>query len=93
MVDFRKGLTDLDRLAEIDGEDEIEINFRAYVNLAAAFIPDFMRRSRAAIANVSFWPRLYPAHFRSHLLRHEGSDTLLFSKLAPPTQRNAYPGI
>jgi uncharacterized oxidoreductase len=48
MIDFKKGTSEL-----FNGEDEIEINLKAYVHLAAYFIPMFMKRKEAAIINVS----------------------------------------
>jgi len=48
MIDFKKGTHDL-----IDGEDEIEINLKAYIYLSAYFIPLLLRRKEAAIINVS----------------------------------------
>jgi uncharacterized oxidoreductase len=53
VIDFRKGLEDLNCHQRADGEDEIEINLRAYIHLAAAFVPDLMKRKEAAIVNVS----------------------------------------
>ena len=53
MVDLRKGTTDLLGYLQKDGSDEIDINFKAYVYLAAHFIPDLMNRKEAAIMNVS----------------------------------------
>jgi len=52
-IDLRKGPEDLLRYLQADGGDEIDINFKAYVYLAAHFIPDFMKRKEAAIMNVS----------------------------------------
>lgn len=53
MIDLRKGPEDLLRYAEEDGGDEIDINLKAYVYLAAHFIPDLLKRREAAIVNVS----------------------------------------
>jgi len=39
MIDFKKGTEEL-----FDGEDEIEINLKAYVHLSAYFIPLFLER-------------------------------------------------
>jgi uncharacterized oxidoreductase len=99
MIDLRKGMVDIDRLREIDGEDEIEINFRAYVHLAAAFVPDLMKRDEAAIVNVSsglgFIPLaitpIYCAtkaaiHSFSLSLRHQLRDTSIkVFEIIPPT--------
>lgn len=48
MIDFKKGTTELFAV-----DDEIDINFKAYVHMAAYFIPPFMEKERAAIINVS----------------------------------------
>jgi uncharacterized oxidoreductase len=48
MIDFKKGTDDL-----VNGEDEIEINLKAYVYLSAYFIPLLLKRKEAAIINVS----------------------------------------
>lgn len=48
MIDLKKGTEEL-----FAGEDEIEINFKAYVNMAAYFIPTFMKKNEAAIVNIS----------------------------------------
>jgi uncharacterized oxidoreductase len=53
MINLRKGPEDLLRYLQVDGGDEIDINFKAYVYLAAHFIPDFMKKEEAAIVNVS----------------------------------------
>jgi uncharacterized oxidoreductase len=48
MIDFKKGTSEL-----FNGEDEIEINFKAYVHLAAYFIPLLSKQKEASIINVS----------------------------------------
>jgi uncharacterized oxidoreductase len=48
MIDFKKGAADL-----LNGEDEIEVNLKTYVHLAAYFIPLLMKQKEAAIINVS----------------------------------------
>jgi uncharacterized oxidoreductase len=53
MVDFKKGTEDLQRHLTEDGQDEIDVNLKAYVYLAALFIPDLMKRKEAAVVNVS----------------------------------------
>jgi uncharacterized oxidoreductase len=53
MMDLRKGPTDLLAYLEAEGADEIDINFKALVYLSAHFIPEFQKRERAAIVNVS----------------------------------------
>jgi uncharacterized oxidoreductase len=53
MIDFKKGNADLLKYRLQDGEDEIDINFRACVYLTALFVPDFSKRKEAAVVNVS----------------------------------------
>jgi uncharacterized oxidoreductase len=48
VIDLKKGTVDL-----FAGDDEIEVNFKAYVHLAALFTPLFMGREESAIINVS----------------------------------------
>lgn len=48
MIDLKKGTEDLQ-----SGEDEIEINFKAYVNLSAHFIPLLAKQKESAIINIS----------------------------------------
>ena len=48
VIDLKKGTVDL-----LSGDDEIEVNFKAYVHLAALFTPLFMGREESAIVNVS----------------------------------------
>jgi len=47
-IDLRKGAKDL-----LAGDDEIEINFQAHVQLTALFIPYLMKKPGAAILNVT----------------------------------------
>jgi uncharacterized oxidoreductase len=47
-IDFTKGLEDL-----LSGDDEIQINFSAQVQLSALFIPHLMKQEQAAIINIS----------------------------------------
>jgi uncharacterized oxidoreductase len=47
-VDFTKGAEDL-----LNGDDEIQINFNAPVQLSALFIPHLMKFKEAAIVNIS----------------------------------------
>jgi uncharacterized oxidoreductase len=99
MIDFRKGTCDLFAHRTADGQDEITINFKAYVYLAAHFVPDFLQRAEAAIVNVSsglgFIPMtivpVYSAtkaaiHSFSISLRHQlrGTPVKVF-ELIPPT--------
>jgi uncharacterized oxidoreductase len=53
MIDFRKGTEDLLKHRAADGEDEIEVNFRALVYLTAHFTPHLLKQKEAAIVNVS----------------------------------------
>ena len=53
MIDFKNGEKDLLKYRDIDGEDEIDINFKACVYLSALFVPDLARMKDAAIMNVS----------------------------------------
>jgi uncharacterized oxidoreductase len=52
MIDFKKGTEDLIRYRTMDGQDEIEVNFRYLVNLTALFTPYLMKQKEAAIVNV-----------------------------------------
>ncbi len=47
-IDFRKGVADLQ-----DNEDEIDINLKSQIYLAAMFIPFLMRKRASAIINIS----------------------------------------
>jgi uncharacterized oxidoreductase len=47
-IDFTKGNNEL-----LNGEDEIQVNFSAPVQLSALFIPHLMKQDEAAIVNVS----------------------------------------
>jgi len=53
MIDFKKGTDDLNRYRAIDGEDEIDVNFRSLVYTTALFTPHLMKQKEAAIMNVS----------------------------------------
>jgi uncharacterized oxidoreductase len=48
VIDLKRGTVDL-----LSGDDEIEVNFKAYVHMAALFTPLFMGREESAIVNVS----------------------------------------
>jgi uncharacterized oxidoreductase len=99
VIDFRNGMADIEKYRQIDGEDEIEINLKAYVYLAASFIPDLMQKNEAAIVNVSsglaFMPLaitpIYCAtkaaiHSFSVTLRHQLRNTpVKVFELIPPT--------
>jgi uncharacterized oxidoreductase len=47
-IDLTKGIEDL-----LKGDDEIDINFQAHVQLTALFIPHLMKQPKAAIINVT----------------------------------------
>jgi uncharacterized oxidoreductase len=47
-IDLTKGTEDL-----LNGDDEIEINFQAHVQLTAMFIPHLLKQPQAAILNVT----------------------------------------
>jgi uncharacterized oxidoreductase len=94
MVDFKKGISELSA-----GEDEIEINLKAYIYLSAYFIPDLIKQKESAIINVSsglgfvpiaFMP-VYCAtkaaiHSFSLSLRHQLRDTSIkVFEVIPPT--------
>ena len=83
----------------MSGDDEIEVNFKAYVHLAALFTPLFMGREESAIVNVSsalgFVPiaimPIYCAtkaaiHSYTMSLRHQLKGTLVkVYEVIPPT--------
>jgi uncharacterized oxidoreductase len=48
MIDLKKGERDL-----LGGEDEIETNLKACIQLSTCFVPDLLRRKEAAIINIS----------------------------------------
>jgi uncharacterized oxidoreductase len=98
MIDLTKGTEDLLRNLQADGEDEISVNFRSYVYLAAHFIPDLLKIREAAIVNVGsglgFIPiasmPIYGAtkaaiHSFSVSLRYQLKDTLIrvFEVISP----------
>lgn len=94
MVDFKKGIEEL-----LAGEDEIEINLKAYVHLSAHFIPLFMKQKEAAIINISSGLGFIPLaimpvycatkaaiHSFSMSLRHQLRDTpVKVFEIIPPT--------
>lgn len=94
IIDFKKGTEEL-----FSGEDEIESNFKSYVNLSAYFIPFFLKKKETAIINVSsalgFIPLaimpIYSAtkaaiHSFSLSLRHQLKDTpIKVFEIIPPT--------
>ena len=94
MIDFKKGIHDL-----VNGEDEIEINLKAYVHLSAHFIPSLLRQKEAAIINISSGLAFIPIaimpvycatkaaiHSFSWSLRHQLKDTSIrVFEIIPPT--------
>lgn len=94
MIDFKKGTSEL-----FSGEDEIEINLKAYVYLSAYFIPEFMKQKESAIINISsglgFIPLtivpIYSAtkaaiHSFTMSLRHQLKNTSIkVFEIIPPT--------
>lgn len=60
MIDFKKGNEDLIRYRDLDGEDEIEVNFRSLVYMTALFTPHLMKQKEAAIMNVSSGLAFHP---------------------------------
>ncbi len=53
MVDFTKGPADLQKVRDTDGQDEIDVNFKALVYMTALFVPHLMKTDESAIVNVS----------------------------------------
>lgn len=53
VIDFRKGAADLLRHRAADGLEEMDVNLKAYVYMAAYFVPDLMMKREAAIVNIS----------------------------------------
>lgn len=107
-IDFKNGPADLMKYRAMDGEDEIEINFRAYVYMAAHFIPELLKREEAAVVNVSsglgFAPLammpIYCAtkaavHSFSVSLRHQLRDThvKVFEVIPPMVNTNMDKGV
>jgi len=92
-IDMKKGVSCL------AGEDEIEVNLKAYIHLAAYFIPYFQKKKEAAIINISsglgFVPiAAFPVycatkaaiHSFSISLRHQLRDTSIqVFEIIPPT--------
>jgi uncharacterized oxidoreductase len=60
MIDFKNGTEDLIRHRDLDGEDEIEVNFRSLVYMTALFTPHLMKQKEAAIMNVSSGLAFHP---------------------------------
>ena len=53
MIDFKNGPADLLKYRAMDGQDEIDINFRVCVYLTALFVPELLKKKEAAVMNVS----------------------------------------
>jgi uncharacterized oxidoreductase len=94
-IDFKKGTADLS-----NGEDEIEINLQAPIQLSALFIPHLMRQKEAAVINISSGLAFVPIaimpvycatkaalHSFSLSLRYQLRDTSIkiFEIIAPTT--------
>ena len=93
MVNLRKGTRDL-----FNGEDEIEINLTAPINLSAYFIPLFLKQKESAIINISSGLGFVPIaampvycatksaiHSFSLSLRHQLRDTSIkVFEIIPP---------
>lgn len=94
MIDLRKGISEL-----ASGEDEIDINLKAYIRLAAYFIPHLSKQKESAIINVSSGLGFIPIaampvycatkaaiHSFSLSLRHQLRDTAIkVFEVIPPT--------
>ena len=97
MIDFKKGTEDLLRYRAIDGEDEIEVNFRSLI-YTALFTPRLMKQKEAAIINVSSGLAFHPmpilpvycatktaVHMFTILLRQQLEETTVkVFELIPP---------
>jgi uncharacterized oxidoreductase len=103
MIDFRKGTEDLFRYREMDNEDEVEVNLRAYIYLAAYFVPELLKREEAAIVNISSGLGFVPLtivpvycatkaaiHSFSLSLRHQlrGTPIKVFEVIPPTVDTN-----
>jgi uncharacterized oxidoreductase len=98
MIDFKKGTEDLLRYQAIDGEDEIEVNFRSLIYMTALFTPHLMKQKEAAIINVSSGLAFHPmpilpvycatktaVHMFTILLRQQLEETTVkVFELIPP---------
>ncbi len=94
MIDFKKGISELSA-----GEDEIDINLKAYIYLSAYFIPQLLKQKESAIINISsglgFVPMAFmpvycatkaAIHSFSISLRHQLRDTpIKVFEVIPPT--------
>jgi uncharacterized oxidoreductase len=103
MIDFKKGTMDLIRYRAIDGEDEIEVNFRSLVYMTALFTPRLIKQKEAAIMNVSSGLAFHPmpmlpvysatkaaVHTFSIALRQqlEGTSVKVFELIPPMVDTN-----
>jgi uncharacterized oxidoreductase len=103
MIDFKKGTEDLLKHRGVDGEEEIEVNLKAPVYMAALFTPHLMRQKEAAIVNVSSGLAFYPmeelpvycatkaaVHSFSITLRRqlEGTPVKVFELIPPMVDTN-----
>jgi uncharacterized oxidoreductase len=83
MIDFKRGVNEL-----YFGEDEIEVNLKAYLHLSALFTPLFLEKAETAIINVSSGLGFVPiaampvycatkaaVHSFTQSLRHQLKDT------------------
>jgi uncharacterized oxidoreductase len=94
MINFRNGIREL-----ASGENEIEVNLAAAVYMSALFTPAFIKRTEAAIVNVSSGLGFVPIavmpvycatkaaiHLFSVSLRHQLKDTpVRVFEIIPPT--------
>jgi len=94
VIDLKKGVNELSA-----GEDEIEVNLKAYVHLCALFTPFFLKKKEAAIINVSSGLGFVPIammpvycatkaaiHSFTQSLRHQLRDTSIkVLEVIPPT--------
>jgi uncharacterized oxidoreductase len=103
MIDFKKGTEDLIRYRAVDGEDEIQVNFRSLVSLTALFAPHLMKQKEAVIMNVSSGLAFHPmpllpvysatkaaVHTFSIALRQqlEGTSVRVFELIPPMVDTN-----
>src|SRR5664280_1308288 len=103
MIGFKKGTEDPIRHRDLDGEDEIEVNFRSLVYMTALFTPHLMKQKEAAIMNVSSGLAFHPmpnlpvycatkaaVHMLSILLRQqlEGTTVKVFELIPPMVDTN-----
>jgi len=94
MIDFKRGVNEL-----YFGEDEIEVNLKAYIHLSALFTPLFLEKAETAIINVSSGLSFVPIaampvycatkaaiHSFTQSLRYQLKDTSIkVFEVIPPT--------